>query len=221
MSTSSSHTPGAEEREPEPTVIRDKRRVDPATGAVRDTPPEVVVGGGDAAADGTAGTAPAPDRTAEPASDRVAEPTPDPAEEAAALAASRLEDLQRLQAEYVNYRHRVERDADLARQRGTATVFEALLPVLDDITLARQHGDLTEGPMAKIADKLIAVLEKQGLTSFGEAGEPFDPTRHEALMQQPSAEAEAETVAQVLQPGYAVGDRVLRAARVAVSVPEG
>lgn len=227
--------PGAEDREPERTVIRDRRRIDPDTGELRDTPDEVVVDG-PAGEPGPAAEGPSAAGAANPTAGKpgtnpgtnpgegsgaAAAPANDAAAAAEALAASRLEDLKRVQAEYVNFRHRVERDADQARLRGMATVFEALLPVLDDVTLARQHGDLDEGPLAKIAEKLVAALEKQGLTSFGEPGEAFDPTRHEALMQQPSADVDTETVSQVLQPGYTVGDRVLRAARVAVSVPEG
>ncbi len=153
-----------------------------------------------------------------------------PAEEAASgltpdkdLAAERLADLQRLQAEYVNYRKRVERDRDVARESAVASVLEALLPVMDDVHLARQHGDLEGGPFAAIADKLETVLGRAGLQRFGEPGEAFDPAVHEALMHTQAELAEGTdvtTVVQVLQPGYKVGDRVLRAARVAVADPQ-
>ena len=93
----------------------------------------------------------------------------------AALADERLADLQRLQAEYVNYRRRVERDRDVARENAVAGVLEALLPVLDDLHLARQHGDLEGGPFAAIADKLETIARPLGLSRFGEAGEAFDP----------------------------------------------
>jgi len=136
------------------------------------------------------------------------------------LASERLADLQRLQAEYVNYRRRVERDRDVARDSAIATVLEALLPVLDDVELARQHGDLEGGPFAAIADKLDAVLARFDLVRYGSSGEPFDPTVHEALMQSLSDEVEVATVNQVLQPGYKLKDRVLRAARVAVTAPQ-
>ena len=135
------------------------------------------------------------------------------------LAAERLADLQRLQAEYVNYRRRVERDRAVARQTAVASVLEGLLGVLDDIELARQHGDLEDGPFAAIAEKLEAALGRFGLSRFGTAGEPFDPSVHDALMHQHSDDVEVTTVTQVLQPGYKVDDKVLRAARVAVSDP--
>jgi len=141
---------------------------------------------------------------------------------AQASAAERLSDLQRLQAEFVNYRRRVDRDRDVARDLAVAGILEALLPVLDDIHLARQHGDLESGPFAAIAEKLESVLQRFGLSRYGELGEEFNPAVHEALMHT-EAElpegTEQTTVVQVLQPGYRTGDRVLRAARVAVADP--
>jgi molecular chaperone GrpE len=131
-------------------------------------------------------------------------------------------DLQRLQAEYVNYRRRVERDRDVARDQAIGGLLEAMLPVLDDIHLARQHGDLEGGPFAAIADKLEAVLVRYGLERFGEVGEPFDPAVHDALMHTQADLGEGvdvTTVTQVLQPGYRQGERLLRAARVAVADP--
>jgi len=139
------------------------------------------------------------------------------------LAAERLLDLQRLQAEYVNYKRRVDRDRDVVREQAVASVIEALLPVLDDIHLARQHGDLESGPFAAIADKLEATLSRFGVERFGEPGEAFDPNLHEALMHTQAELApgtEVTTVVQVLQPGYRSGDRVVRAARVAVADPQ-
>jgi len=152
---------------------------------------------------------------------------PEAGESAAeALAQERLADLQRLQAEFVNYRRRVERDRDVARDVAVAGVLEALLPVLDDLHLARQHGDLEAGPFAAIADKLEATLGRYGLARYGGPGETFDPTVHEALVRTEADLAEGTTdttVVQVLQPGYrvstAAGDKVLRAARVAVADP--
>ena len=102
-----------------------------------------------------------------------------------ALAAERLADLQRLQAEYVNYKRRVDRDRALVQERAVRDVLESVLPVLDDIQAARDHGDLVEGPFAAIADKLEATLGKYGLQRFGDKGEPFDPMQHEALMHAP------------------------------------
>ncbi|MEP6798063.1 MAG: nucleotide exchange factor GrpE [Lapillicoccus sp.] len=134
-----------------------------------------------------------------------------------------LEDLRRLQAEYVNYKRRVDRDRDVAREQGVGQVVVSLLPVLDDIHLARQHGDLEGTPFASIADKLDGILGRFGVTQLGAAGEEFDPAVHEALMH---VEAElpegatATTVVQVLQPGYKVGERVVRPARVSVADPQ-
>jgi molecular chaperone GrpE len=110
----------------------------------------------------------------------------------------------------------------VARDVAIAGVLDALLPVLDDVHLARQHGDLESGPFAAIADKLEAALGRHGLVRFGEVGEAFDPMVHEALMHTDAELAEGTTVTtvvQVLQPGYRAGDRVLRAARVAVADP--
>ena len=196
---------GAEHNGP---VIRDRRRLDPETGKVR----AAYAAHAAAPASGASTTTVA----AEPAVD----------EQVAALQAlvdERLADLQRLQAEYVNYRKRVERDRDVARDVAVAGLLEALLPVLDDVHLARQHGDLGDGtPFAAIAEKLEAVLTRYGLERYGQPGETFDPTVHEALMHVQAELAEGTmdtTVVQVLQPGYRAGSRILRAARVAVADP--
>ncbi|WP_392543450.1 nucleotide exchange factor GrpE [Oryzobacter telluris] len=141
------------------------------------------------------------------------------------LAAERLADLQRLQAEYVNYKRRVDRDRALVQERAVRDVLESLLPVLDDIQAARDHGDLAGGPFAAIADKLEGSLGRYGLERFGAKGEAFDPMRHEALMHAPWPEgdpdlpvdASSTTVVTVLQPGYRAGEQVLRPARVAVA----
>ena len=145
-----------------------------------------------------------------------------------ALAAQRLDDLQRLNAEYVNYKRRVDRDRASVQERAVRDVLESMLPVLDDIQLARQHGDLTDGPFSAIADKLEASIAKFGLVRFGAVGEVFDPMHHEALMHaawdasnpELPTDATSTTVVQVLQPGYRTGDQVLRPARVAVADPE-
>jgi molecular chaperone GrpE len=149
------------------------------------------------------------------------------AEEFEALAAERLGDLQRLQAEYVNYKRRVDRDRAVVQERAVQSVLEAVLPVLDDIHAAREHGDLAGGPFAAIADKLESTLGKFGLERYGAPGEEFDPNLHEALMHTgwpsdgslPAGNA-STTIVQVLQPGYRAGQQVLRAARVAVADPE-
>jgi molecular chaperone GrpE len=197
-------------------VIRDKRRLDPATGQVRAAYAATEPAAGDIAQSvqdpvsvGEVEGAGAPGTSAE-------------LDAAWALAQERLNDLQRLQAEYVNYRRRVDRDRDVARDAAVASVLEALLPVLDDVHLARQHGDLESGPFAAIAEKLEATLSRFGLVRYGEPGETFDPNVHEALIhtQAELAEGTSETtVVQLLQPGYRAGDRILRAARVAVADP--
>ena len=153
--------------------------------------------------------------------------TPQPHPDSA-LAAERLADLQRLQAEYVNYKRRVDRDRALVQERAVRDVLESVLPVLDDIQAARDHGDLTDGPFAAIADKLESTLGKYGLQRFGSKGEEFDPMQHEALMHAPWPADDAElptgvtatTVVTVLQPGYRAGEQVLRPARVAVADPD-
>lgn len=138
------------------------------------------------------------------------------------LAAERLADLQRLQAEYANYRKRVDRDRSTARDLAIASVVESLLPVLDDIHLARQHGDLESGPFASVAEKLESTLGKYGVERFGEPGAAFDPSIHDALMhvEEELAEGtEVTTVVGVLQPGYRMGDKIIRPARVSVAGP--
>jgi molecular chaperone GrpE len=139
------------------------------------------------------------------------------------LAAERLNDLQRLNAEYVNYKRRVDRDRPLIQERAISDVLEALLPVMDDIQGARDHGDLSDGPFAAIADKFEGTLGRFGFERFGAVGETFDPEFHEALMHLPGADLPADatstTIVQVLQPGYRAGNRIIRPARVAVADP--
>ena len=130
-----------------------------------------------------------------------------------------LEDLRRLTAEYANYRKRTEDNRELDVQRAKAQVIEPLLGVLDDLDRAEQHGDLVEGSaFLTIAQKIRATLEKQGLESFGEKGEPFDPQRHEAIAQVPVPGAESDTVLDVIERGYRIGLVELRPAKVAVAV---
>jgi len=138
--------------------------------------------------------------------------------------AERTSDLQRLQAEYVNYKRRVDRDRVVAREQAMTGALSALLPVLDDLDRARQHDQLTGGFKA-VAESLERIVSGLGLVRFGEAGEEFDPRVHEALMHDYSAEVSVPTAHTILQPGYRVGERVVRPARVAVvepspSVPE-
>ena len=203
---SGSGTPDPEEA---PRFV-DKRRVDPETGQLREPTPEEAV------------LAEAEQVTTEAEESVVLEGLV----EAEKLAAERLEELQRAQAalynleqQYNGYVKRSKAEAVAAHDRGVATVGEALIPVLDDIDLARRHGDLT-GPFASIAEKLEGTLARLGIERYGSEGDPFDPEVHEALMHAHSDEVEVATVQQVLQPGYRTPSRILRAARVAVVDPQ-
>lgn len=209
------------------------------TEAVNDVPERaeeaapVSAGAASAGAAATVDESPVPGEPAAPVGqaasgetvDAAGEPGPHPD---TLLAAQRLEDLQRLNAEYVNYKRRVDRDRALVQERAIQDVLETMLPVLDDIHAARAHGDLVDGPFASIADKLEATLGKYGLERFGAKGEVFDPVHHEALMHQPWPQddpdlpdhADATTIIMVLQPGYRAGEQVIRPARVAVADPE-
>ena len=128
-------------------------------------------------------------------------------------------DLQRVQAEYANYRKRVDRDRITANEITTAVVLSELLPVLDDISRAGEHGELTGGFKA-VADQLLAITTKLGLSQFADVDVPFDPNIHEALMHSTSPDVKETLVTQVLQPGFKFKERVIRPARVAVTDPE-
>ena len=198
--------PGEHRDERDPTeehgpVVRDKRRIDPVTGELREP-----------AASQPASAAPeVPDSPADGlGADVVDELTKQVAEHTA--------DLQRLQAEYANYRRRVERDREVIRETAVANVLTNLLPVLDDIGRARDHGEL-EGGFKSVGEALEATVEKLGLERYGTAGDPFDPTVHEALTHTTSPEVSETTAVEVFQPGYRIGDRIVRPARVAVADP--
>jgi molecular chaperone GrpE len=133
--------------------------------------------------------------------------------------AERTSDLQRLQAEFSNYKKRVDRDRQVVKDSAVAGALTELLPVLDDIGRAREHGEL-EGGFKSVGEALESTVEKLGLTRFGEPGDAFDPTVHEALTHSHSAEVSEPTCVQVFQPGYKLGERVVRPARVAVADPE-
>ncbi|MFY9653736.1 nucleotide exchange factor GrpE, partial [Trebonia sp.] len=132
--------------------------------------------------------------------------------------AERTADLQRLQAEYANYRKRVDRDRAAVREHAVAGALTELLPVLDAIGQAREHGELSGG-FKSVADSLQAALTKLGLVSYGQRGDTFDPKIHEALTHSYSPDVTEDTCVEVLQPGYRVGERILRPARVAVAEP--
>jgi molecular chaperone GrpE len=238
-------------------VIRDRRRIDPATGQVRDAGepgprrgpaqagPQPRPGrhsvsrpggmtassGAGAQAEGAAGRGP-DDRpgpaegaassatTAAPAPGAATEAVDAAVAKATTMLAERTADLQRLQAEYANYRKRVERDRLAVREQALANVLNELVPVLDDIGRAREHGELTGG-FKSVGESLEGIAFKLGLTQFGESGDPFDPTLHEALMHSYSADVTEPTAVQILQPGYKVGERIIRPARVAVAEPSG
>lgn len=213
---------GSEER---PFHFTDKRKVDPETGGPAGAAGPGGPGAGSGGADEQAG---APEQGGPDAGDPLDaldfEPSGEAGEDSALLAAKaeaaeHLDALQRERASFVNYRNRSLRDQEAARVRGVQDVLAALLPVLDDIERAREHAELN-GPMAAIADKLDQSLGKFGVERFGKVGEEFDPTVHDALMHSTDAEATATTVSLVVEPGYRIGDKVVRAARVGVVGPE-
>ncbi|AYN40279.1 nucleotide exchange factor GrpE [Streptomyces dangxiongensis] len=131
----------------------------------------------------------------------------------------RTADLQRLQAEYQNYRRRVDRDRAAVKEIAIANLLTELLPVLDDIGRAREHGELVGG-FKSVAESLETVAAKMGLQQFGKEGEPFDPTIHEALMHSYAPDVTETTCVAILQPGYRIGERTIRPARVAVAEPQ-
>ena len=184
----------------EPVTVTDKRRIDPETGEIR--PPTR------GAEEHEQATGPAP-------SGPAPEAAGDTSEEVTELKST----LQRVKAEYDNYRKRSLRDQQLTAERTKAAVVMQLLPVLDDLDRAREHGDLV-GPFASVAESLTAVTGKLGLTAFGEKGDPFDPNRHEAVAHQTSADVTEPTCVEVMRRGYTLGERLLRPALVAVADPE-
>lgn len=175
-------------------TVTDKRRIDPETGEVRHTSPG-------AAAPGEAPGAGPPGGSGE-AETRVAELTAD---------------LQRVQADFANYRKRAQRDQQAAADRAKAGVVNELLGVLDDLDRARKHGDLDSGPLKSVADKLLSALTGLGLTAFGAEGEDFDPVLHEAVQHEgDGADGAKPVIGMVMRQGYRLGDQVLRHALVAV-----
>lgn len=202
-----------QENEPQKPIIHDNRKVDPETGQARHPDQERAAAGDAGSGDALSQAEDILNSVEVPAADSVAQGA------VSAEAEELKDDLRRLQAEYVNYRRRVERDRAVAGEMAVIGVLNSLLPVLDDVDAARQHGDLADGPFAAIAAKLENALTTYGLVRINETGVEFDPTIHEALIQQPGADVEIDTVSQVLRTGYKSGDRVLRAAQVIVAVP--
>jgi len=152
-----------------------------------------------------------------------AEQTGEAAAEDAVLAdleTTLLNDLKRLQAEYANYRRRTEEQRQLEIDRAKGEAAKGLIPVLDDLDRATQHGDLVEGtPFFVIGEKIRAMVERLGVVAYGEKGEDFDPQHHEAIFQQPTPGAESSTILEVVEVGYRLGDVELRPAKVVVAVP--
>jgi len=192
-------TPGEEAR----VIVRDRRRIDPDSGQVRSEP---AAGGPEAGGGAPAGAPPA----AEASSELV--------DSLRLQVSERTADLQRLKAEFDNYRRRVERDRQLVAEQASARLLTALLPVLDDIARARDHGDL-EGPFKAVAEALETSLEAAGLERFAAQGDPFDPRLHDALMHAYSAEVSEPSCVQIFRSGYRLGERVLRPAQVSVAEP--
>ncbi len=182
--------------EAEPVVVRDRRRIDPVTGEARPSSP---------------GQPSLDPRSRRPEHASAAEDA-----ELAAEMEERTADLQRVSAEYANYRRRVERDRQAVVTAAKAQVVGELLAVLDDLDRAEAHGDLT-GAFKLVADKLIDALTRLGMEPFGVEGEPFDPALHEAVHPASSPDVSGPTVSAVLRPGYRLGDRQLRPAMVAVT----
>uniref|UniRef100_A8LWM5 Protein GrpE n=1 Tax=Salinispora arenicola (strain CNS-205) TaxID=391037 RepID=A8LWM5_SALAI len=190
----------------------------PAAGLVEDA--DVVVDEIQAeAAEGAPASPPVVDAPAAPVDAAPATSLGTESETLRAELDERTRDLQRVTAEYANYRKRVDRDRGLVTEQATGAVLAALLPILDDLDRAREHGDLV-GPFGSVAEQLTTALGKFGLTPFGEEGDPFDPTRHEAVTHQTSADVTEPTCVQVMRRGYLVGERLLRPALVGVAEPE-
>ncbi|PNG19884.1 nucleotide exchange factor GrpE [Streptomyces cahuitamycinicus] len=167
-------------------------------------------------------------KAASPSAEEEAAPAGDTGQDAALVAqldqartalSERTADLQRLQAEFQNYRRRVERDRIAVKEIAIANLLTELLPVLDDIGRAREHGELVGG-FKSVAESLEGTAAKMGLQQFGKEGEPFDPTIHEALMHSYAPDVTETTCVAILQPGYRIGERTIRPARVAVAEPQ-
>lgn len=195
-------------------VVRDRRRIDPATGAVRKPDQS-----GTKRATGEPADAKSVNSSAGPASGEA----DGEAGQLRSQLAERTSDLQRITAEYANYRRRVERDRDAMMVAAKASVVAELLPVLDDIERAKAHDDLN-GAFKAVADKLVATLEKAGLTAFASEGDEFNPTVHQAVQHSTSPDVAGPTVTTVLRRGYQLSERLLRTAMVEVTdhepVPE-
>lgn len=184
------------EEEPQEPLFTDKRRIDPETGDVRPEA-EVSADSGELSEEDLALLQDAERDLVAEYRDRAA----------------------RAEAELQNFRTRVERDRQANREMVIAEVIRSLLPVMDDLDRAETHGDLAGTPLELVAQKLRSSVERYGITAVGEVGEVFDPARHEAVVRLPEAGAVGETVAEVIEGGYMLGERLIRPAKVAVKVP--
>jgi molecular chaperone GrpE len=203
-------------------VIRDKRRIDPTSGAVRAPAGEQPAGAPPGASPGEQMsendvTITGQSQAVPAAADDGAAPV---AGDLTSQLAERTEDLQRVTAEYANYRRRVDRDRSLVADQAAERFAVGLFPIVDDIERARDHGDLT-GAFKVVADRILGLIEGLGVVAFGVAGDPFDPSLHEAVIHDTSPEVSVPTATAVLRQGYRRGDRVLRTAMVAVTDPDG
>jgi molecular chaperone GrpE len=209
-----SSSDGEHEGERRGPTVRDRRRIDPETFQVREPQDAAPAPAGDpgvTTSDTTSTPAGQDPSSGEEKDTRVSE--------LETALAERTADLQRLQAEYVNYKRRVDRDRDVSRKTAVESVLKDLLAVLDDIRSAGEHGELT-GAFKAVGDEVVRVTGKHGLEAFGQKGDTFDPHIHEALLHSHSSEVSGPTCVEILQPGYRVGERVLRPARVAVAEPD-
>jgi molecular chaperone GrpE len=214
---------GSQEPEREEPVVRDKRRIDPETGKVRQPEGEQKAedaGEHDLAHEELVDVGPAESEDEETILSDDDLDILSGQTTAEQLAAERLADLQRVTAEYANYRKRTEANRELERERAVGDAVKGLIPVLDDLERAEKHGDLGEGSaFTTIAAKLRTAVERLGLTPYGEKGELFDPQIHEAIFQQPTPGVTADTVAEVVETGYRLGSTTVRVAKVVVAVP--
>jgi molecular chaperone GrpE len=202
----------------EPVVTRDKRKVDETD---RTRPDEAAAGKPKTDEETVEAEVVAGELITEdgPVANPVSAPAQAELEAVRTELEERVRDLQRVSAEYANYRKRVDRDRGAVLEQATSAVISTLLPILDDLDRAREHDDLV-GPAAAMADQLTVTLGKFGLSGFGEVGDPFDPTRHEAVSHETSAEVTEPTCTSVMRRGYMLGDRLLRAALVGVADPQ-
>ncbi|WP_171057956.1 nucleotide exchange factor GrpE [Modestobacter altitudinis] len=213
-----------QDEQPPRAVIGDEHHIDATSGAARVPTEHEPIRARPAQADQRSTAPEQGDQMSEQFSDTPADVADQPVggvvvDDATRQLAERTEDLQRVTAEYANYRRRVDRDRVLVVDQAAERFAGQLFPIVDDIERARDHGDLT-GAFKVVADRVLGLLEGLGVTSFGAPGDPFDPSLHEAVLHDTSPEVSEPTATTVLRPGFRRGDRVLRTAMVGVTDPE-